>query len=423
MELPRLLIAAPGGDVFEVDEFAMAGRSGSRYRLPDLDELVPLPEGSTLFTLPQQTPVGWRNGAFETVNFGDGYHAVSAFVSAGYTRTLLPASERLPGAPVLPLWAYTAVGWKENRFWVSAIMTDSDPRGRPESYYDESHNDENLVGLVEARIGDEPSNRLLHQLGRCALEYHCFAAKNVFYRRWECPLPTAPTCNAACLGCISLQAAQCCPASQERISFVPRVSEILSITVPHLLTAERPIISFGQGCEGEPLLEVDTLVAAINGMRKETSRGTINVNTNGYSGDRLARLADAGLDSVRISLNSARQEPYMRYYRPSNYNFLDVVSAIRTAKKRNLFVSLNLLILPGFSDRKKEIDALIQLYEIAPYDMIQLRNLNMDPDFYLGQAADGDEAGIGISGMKKTLADSIPELRFGYYNPLLDNSG
>jgi hypothetical protein len=55
--------------------------------------------------------------------------------------------------------------------------------------------------------------------------YHCFAAKNIFVGRWEAPLPTSPTCNARCVGCLSLQEGEC-PASQDRIQFVPTPEEI-----------------------------------------------------------------------------------------------------------------------------------------------------------------------------------------------------
>ena len=38
----------------------------------------------------------------------------------------------------------------------------------------------------------------------------------------------------------------------------------------------------------------------------------------------MIRLAEAGLTSMRVSLNSARDELYERYYRPSGYSFDDV---------------------------------------------------------------------------------------------------
>ena len=75
-----------------------------------------------------------------------------------------------------------------------------------------------MIGpLVQKKIAEYPKNRLLKHLEKCAMFYHCFAAKNIFAGRWEAPLPTSPTCHARCIGCLSLQEGEC-PASQDRIN-------------------------------------------------------------------------------------------------------------------------------------------------------------------------------------------------------------
>ena len=99
---------------------------------------------------------------------------------------------------------------------------------------------------------------------------------NFFLGRWEAPLPTSPICNAACLGCISLQSEGVPPASQDRITFVPTTEEVAGVAVPHLNRAQRPVVSFGQGCEGEPLLQAKLLERSVIKIREKTDRGTIN---------------------------------------------------------------------------------------------------------------------------------------------------
>ncbi len=79
-------------------------------------------------------------------------------------------------------------------------------------------------------------------------------------------------------------------------------------------------MSFGQGCEGEPLIVSDVIRDAILLIRKETSKGTINLNTNASLPSRVAELADAGLDSMRISMNSPRPKTYKAYFR-QGYGF------------------------------------------------------------------------------------------------------
>ncbi len=75
--------------------------------------------------------------------------------------------------------------------------------------------------------------------------------------RWECPVPSSPACNANCIGCISFQPEEeTIISTQDRLRFKPTAEEIVEFTVPHLETAPYPIVSFGQGCEGEPLSNV-----------------------------------------------------------------------------------------------------------------------------------------------------------------------
>src|SRR3990170_3065003 len=265
--------------------------------------------GSQLFSMPGRRPVGWDDRRHSFLSAEKVWvekkemecTAVAAFLPPGYIRTLLPATQLKAKVPTLPLWAYSAAGWKDGRFWATGLLIDPNPHWSPEYF----QNDRLLKRKVMSSLKRGSTNRLLRQLARCALEYHCFAAKNLFLKRWECPLPTAPACNADCLGCISQQPSECCPASQERIAFVPTVEEVLGVALPHLETAEDAIVSFGQGCEGEPLMQWRLLEESVQKMREKTSRGTVHLNTNGSFPERVKRLCQAGLDSVRVTLNSS----------------------------------------------------------------------------------------------------------------------
>ncbi|MCX8118015.1 MAG: radical SAM protein [Desulfobacterota bacterium] len=405
------------GKIYDHPHLKLAGRSGNQYLRPEPSELVPLPKGSQLFILPGRVPVGWDEKVEAFVPMegvkgprGASPHAVAAFLPPGYVRTLLPATELRENAPILPLWAYSAVGWSAGKFWATGILIDPNPHWDPKYF----GNDRLLQRKVGVSLKKSPKNRLLKQLARCALEYHCFAAKNVFFQRWECPLPTSPTCNASCLGCISLQPSECCPASMERIEFVPTPEEVAEVAVPHLKEAEDAIVSFGQGCEGEPLLQWRLLERAIRIFREETDRGTINLNTNGSYPERVRRLCEAGLDSLRVTLNSPNPKSYHHYHKPRGYRFEKVVESLLVAKEKGIYTAINLLVFPGFTDREEELEGLIQLVRKTDLDLIQLRNLNIDPDLYL--RAMGEGTGIGIPKMVKVLKREFPRLRFGYFN-------
>lgn len=419
-QLPRLVFADGNGKVHDHPSLGMAGRSGHTFVLPEQEELVPLPEGSQLFTMPGRLPVGWdeEEGKFvvldevETGAEETSCLAVAAFLPPGYTRTLLPATKLQGKWPILPLWAYCSVGWRDGKFWITGVQVDPNPHWDPAFFQD----DRDLALKVDRFRRDYEGNRLVLQLSRCALEYHCFAAKNVFYRRWECPLPTSPVCNAECIGCLSSQPAESCTASHERITFVPTVKEVTQVALPHLEEAEDAIISFGQGCEGEPLLQVDLLEKSISSLRDSTERGTINLNTNASIPRSVDRLCRAGLDSIRITLNSPDPQVYDRYFQPKGYGYRHVMESIHRAKERGIFATINLLVFPGVTDRKEEVERLISLIGETTIDTIQMRNLNIDPDLYL-QAIDskGGEA-IGISRMMDMLREEFPHLIFGYFN-------
>jgi pyruvate-formate lyase-activating enzyme len=414
------VVADDKGEVFEHPELLLAGMSGDAVVRPKAGELIPLPAGSRLFTIPGAPVTGFdpRSSRVTTADrlpkrWGGGrIQAVSTFLTPGFTRTLLPAADYRRQCGTLPLWSYTAVGWcvEEERFYAAAVQVDRNPQWRPEHF-----DDRELDPLVRKRLAEAPDNRLLEQLARCAIDYHCFAAKNLFFRRWEAPLPVSPACNARCVGCISLQESDCCPASQERLTFVPTVEELCEVAVPHLQEAENAIVSFGQGCEGDPILQAGTVCAAVRAMRKETARGTINFNSNASLPDAIDALAEAGIDSIRVSLNSALENRYDAYYRQRGYTFADVVEALRRARRHGLFTMLNYLVFPGVSDRREEVDALKALVGGIGVDLIQMRNLSLDPTLYLGTLGVTGR-GIGMVAMLKELKATFPKLQYGYFN-------
>lgn len=420
------LVADENGEVFEHPELLLAGMNGMSICRPQDDELIPLPEGSRLFTIPGTPPIGYdlRSGKERTVtelpdSWGGGAaQAVSAFVTPAFTRTLLPAADYAAKKVDLTLWSYTAVGWcvEEERFYVAATRVDRNPQWQPEHF-----DDRQLEPLVRARVSAQPDNRLISQLSRCALDYHCFAAKNLFFGRWEAPLPCSPTCNAACVGCISEQGEnECCPSSQDRLTFVPTAQELCEVAIPHLKTAENAIVSFGQGCEGDPILQADTICEAVRQMRAETARGTINFNSNASLPDAIDKLSAAGIDSVRVSLNSVQERFYNAYYRPRGYTFANVIDSIHRAKDNGLYTMLNYLVFPGISDREDEIEALLKLIDSAAIDMIQMRNLAIDPLLYW-QKMGTDGRGIGMKKMLDRIKLAVPRIQFGYFNRTKDS--
>jgi wyosine [tRNA(Phe)-imidazoG37] synthetase (radical SAM superfamily) len=423
MTTARLVYANESGQMFDHPYLEMAGSSGGRWKQVEDDILIPLPPGSELFLLPHRIPVGYDRKKKRFVKLGEDPHnpqskaqAVAAFMAPAHTQILSAAYHSKQKTPILPLFSYTAVGWHEGQFVVAGIRIDPLVRQDIDQF-----DLERLERRAKRALGLQVHNRLIQHLGTCALTYGCPAAKNYFLGRWEAPLPSSPQCNASCLGCISLQEGDQICASQQRITFVPSPDEIAEVAVSHLQMAEEPLVSFGQGCEGEPLLQGKTLKEAVKLIRGQVGAGTINLNTNGSLPHTIAELRDNGLDSIRVSLNSAREVYYHAYYRPRGYSYSDVKGSIRAMKSGGGFVSINLLALPGLTDEEGEVEAIIRLIDEAGIDLIQLRNLNIDPEWYLRKIGYRSEGrSIGILEMIKRIHVSHPQVNFGYFNPCLN---
>jgi pyruvate-formate lyase-activating enzyme len=305
-------------------------------------------------------------------------YALAVILPAGYTRLLLPAYAEDSGAPVLPLYGYTFACAAGDRLLVAAMKTDESENWQPRFFAKGE-----LEALLKRRTAADPANRVLRQLALCSREYGCFTAQNVFLRRGEAALPVSPKCNARCVGCISeLDDRAGLSAPQTRITYEATASELARVAVDHLRHVEEGIVSFGQGCEGEPLLRSVIIAKTIECVRSEVANGTINLNTNGSLPSALRRCIEAGLQSVRVSLNSFREATYAAYYRPSGYRLFDVLESIRLAVESGLRVNLNLLTHPGVTDDEDELVAMESFLREVPVAMVQTRTLNIDPHRY-----------------------------------------
>jgi pyruvate-formate lyase-activating enzyme len=413
MERINLIYLDENGNLYEDPELLALGMNGLQVEIADAS-WIDFPAGAELLSMPGRLPVGFNeaNDQVEVVESENGvaFTAVAAVIPMGFTRCLLPGYEKDAGTE-LPLFGYTAVGSEKGRLKVAAVKTDEELKWNP-SYY----NTADLPRLIEQTRAAFPQNRIVRQLAGCALNYHCLTAQNIFYRRWEAGIPVSPCCNADCLGCISRQPAECCPSPQARIDFTPTQREIVELAVAHLGEAPEAIVSFGQGCEGEPSLQYPLLAASIREIRKQTNAGTLNINSNAGNFPAIRELVDAGLDSIRVSLFSAIPDHYRWYHRPRDYHPDDVVKSLKYAVERELMVALNLLFYPGFTNRKAETDALYSLIAETGLKQVQLRNLNLDPEKMNHRLNHEEKDPVAVAEWIASLKARFPGLRVGNYS-------
>jgi len=403
----RLVYSDAGG---ELQEHPALGPLGGAFRdTRPLGRLVPLPDGATLTMMPGCTPLGLDgDGAQVLLEPGRDY-AVGALLPTGYARLFLPAYQKEPGAPHLPLFGYTAVAAREGRLYAAALPVDGAATWRPADF-----STPDLRERVAALEGAHPENRLYKQLALCAEHYGCYTAQNVFYRRWEGAIPVSPRCSAACVGCISEQDGAV-PSPQIRLDFAPTPEEIADLAVRHL-TGGGTMVSFGQGCEGDPLNRARPLTEAIRLIRERTDRGVINVNTNGWNYRGLEAMCAAGLGRIRVSLFSAHPAGYDGYYRPRGYSIANVEESMRVARRHGLTVAVNLLVFPGYIDCDGETEALIDLLARTDADEVQLRTLNIDREMLAESVPPPLGQERGIASFIATLRRRLPRVRLATHS-------
>jgi pyruvate-formate lyase-activating enzyme len=407
-DFPYLVYSTPDGGVGERRSLRAVDYDG----LPlNRSELIPLPDGATLAMMPERLATGVDSqGDRQVVNAGLGW-ALAALLPIGFTRVRLPGYEKSPGTEPLPFFGYTAVAGLRGRIYVAAVRTDN-----PDHWLARNYDSRRLEQLVRQRLDADPENRLLAHHAHCALDYHCPTASNLFFGRWEAACAVSGGCNARCVGCISKQEEEGLVSPQDRLTFTPSEAEIVESAVTHLESAEDGIFSFGQGCEGEPLLQYRLIERAIRGVRARTQRGTLNINTNASNPHSLARLYAAGLDSLRASTISARRETYDAYYRPIGYTFDHVKKSLMLARDAGVYSSINLLCFPGLIDCEDEIAALVDFLHETGVRLVQLRNLNIDPEVLWPRVPKPAGRPLGMPTLIETLKREMPNVVIGNFS-------
>jgi hypothetical protein len=95
------------------------------------------------------------------------------------------------------------------------------------------------------------------------------------------------------------------------------------------------------------------------------------------------------------------------------------MKSIDVGIEKNRHIALNYLNTPGFTDTPEENRAFRSLLENHPVQMIQWRNLNIDPALYWNAMSKSRHLGRPM-GMRKVLEEikaDFPLIRFGYFNP------
>ncbi len=408
----NLAYADPDGRLIEEPTLRPLARSGwdvggEGDPAPFDGTWMPLPDGATVASLAGRLALA-RDADGETIRLSpDAGWAVGAVLPPGYTRTLLPAFDEEEGARVLPVFGYAAIAFRHGQAVVAATRTDPLEWWQPRNFAGRD-----IESAITAAAEDLPGNRLVEHLRRCATDYNCYTAQNTFYRRWEASLPSSGPCNAMCVGCISEQWGEV-ESPQDRIGFRPTVDEIVELATWHLGGDDAEIVSFGQGCEGEPLMRAD-LPDAVARIKAARPGAFVNINTNGSRPEVIGAMIDAGLDGARVSVFSFNDDSFRAYYRPKDYGLDQVHETLAALRRSGRRIAINLLSFPGVTDDEGEIEALEAAIGRHAVDQVQMRSLNIDP-LWLLRRLPRRTHGIGLEALMRRLEVGAPSLKLGNF--------
>jgi hypothetical protein len=94
---------------------------------------------------------------------------------------------------------------------------------------------------------------------------------------------------------------------------------------------------------------------------------------------------------------------------------------LKVARSFGAWTSINYIVFPGMTDSIEEYEALRKLIMETDLCMIQWRNFNIDPDWYL-EKIDVPDTGecMGVKQMMDLIREEFPNLKFGYFNPSME---
>ncbi|HKT38403.1 MAG TPA: hypothetical protein VJR48_08515, partial [Ktedonobacterales bacterium] len=104
------------------------------------------------------------------------------------------------------------------------------------------------------------------------------------------------------------------------------------------------------------------------------------------------------------------------YYRPIGYTFEHVKRSLILARDAGVYSSINLLCFPGLIDCEDEIAALVAFLRETGVQLVQLRNLNIDPEVLWPRVARPTGRALGMRTLIETLRRDLPDVTIGNFS-------
>ena len=166
-------------------------------------------------------------------------------------------------------------------------------------------------------------------------------SRNIYYLR----ISVTDRCDLRCVYCM-----------KEKMEFLPK-KEILTFEEIERLCDN--FIEMGvkkiRLTGGEPLVKKDiiNLIKILNSKKNITNLAEITLTTNGTLLEKYAYdLKKQGVDRINVSLDTIDQNKYKKITRFGNLD--KVISGIKEAKKNNIAIKINTVVLKNFNENELE---------------------------------------------------------------------
>jgi pyruvate-formate lyase-activating enzyme len=93
-----------------------------------------------------------------------------------------------------------------------------------------------------------------------------------------------------------------------------------------------------------------------------------------------------------------------------------VKRSLKLARAAGVSTSINLLCFPGLIDAEDEVEALVAFLRETGTQLVQLRNLNIDPEVLLPKVPKPNGKPLGMRAMIEILQREVPEVEIGNFS-------
>lgn len=233
--------------------------------------------------------------------------------------------------------------------------------------------------------------------------------------RYEAPLPIGPATPDASDAFHSRRPKICATPVADAAPTPEEVVEIMRFHAGR--ETEKPVFSFGQGCEGGlPLTESAAAHQSVALPRGRRAHGTINLNSNSRP-QAIAELAEAGLTSLRV----ASTAPVPKCTKGTTARTLHVrrcAAVHHRGSFARVHVAVNLLYLVnhGYGRGNRSPHRTVPVHR---HQSCTLRNLNIDPEFYPRCSKDFVPARPWLNNFASASGGPVRGSRAMAFNPYL----